>query len=192
MFVQQFSLVLLGLSNSMYAAHYCSSLSYREWESIREYLEVATVHIKRLGLKDIITKELQLNDSALLNRLRKKWKGYVVADRKNVESKKIFFCSYTLDKAVNRVYRKRIVRSIGLDRCRLLLSGFAPISQITLAYLKLLNLIVCEVYGMAETTGKSTILAYSGARYLFFQDHSLFLTRIMFIWRVANLIGALI
>ena len=46
------------------------------------------------------------------------------------------------------------MRSIGLDRCHLLLSGFAPISRTTLAYLNLLKLTVCELYGMAETTGK--------------------------------------
>jgi len=50
------------------------------------------------------------------------------------------------------VYSK-VKTELGLDNCSLFLTGAAPISKETLEYFASLNIPICDVYGMSETSG---------------------------------------
>jgi long-chain-fatty-acid--CoA ligase ACSBG len=61
---------------------------------------------------------------------------------------------YTIAKSL--VFDK--VRSaLGLDRCRLCVSGAAPLSKKTFEFFMSLDILLIEVYGMSESTGPHTI-----------------------------------
>ena len=49
---------------------------------------------------------------------------------------------------------KKVREGLGLDRCQIQLSGAAPITKETLDFFLSLNIPVCEVYGMSESTGQ--------------------------------------
>ena len=66
----------------------------------------------------------------------------------NLNSKKTIM--YTVGQKV--IYPK-VLEALGLDRCRLFLSGAAPITPETLKYFLGFDIIIHEGYGMSETTG---------------------------------------
>lgn len=47
--------------------------------------------------------------------------------------------------------------SLGLDRCKIQLTSAAPIGRDTLDYFLSLNIPLCEIYGMSESSGPQTI-----------------------------------
>jgi len=51
----------------------------------------------------------------------------------------------------------KVKAKLGLDKCKMFMTGAAPIEKSTLEYFKLLDIHVDEVYGMSECTGPSTI-----------------------------------
>lgn len=51
----------------------------------------------------------------------------------------------------------KVREALGLDRCKLLASGAAPISKETLEFFLSLNIRITQVYGMSETSGMQTI-----------------------------------
>ncbi|CAN9512653.1 unnamed protein product [Ophioblennius macclurei] len=57
----------------------------------------------------------------------------------------------------NNLVFKKVRAALGLDRCRVCLSGAAPITKDTLEYFMSLNIPLMEVYGMSESTGPHTV-----------------------------------
>ena len=57
-----------------------------------------------------------------------------------------------------------VKEALGMDRCRVMFSGAAPISLDTLKYFLSLDLQILELYGMSETCGSHTI-SYFGPHY---------------------------
>uniref|UniRef100_A0A672IWJ3 long-chain-fatty-acid--CoA ligase n=1 Tax=Salarias fasciatus TaxID=181472 RepID=A0A672IWJ3_SALFA len=57
----------------------------------------------------------------------------------------------------NNLVFKKVREALGLDRCRVCLSGAAPITKDTLEYFMSLNIPVMEVYGMSESSGPHTV-----------------------------------
>ena len=49
---------------------------------------------------------------------------------------------------------QKVKEALGLDRCRLMYSGAAPIMRETIDYFFSLNMPLLEAYGMSECTGK--------------------------------------
>lgn len=58
---------------------------------------------------------------------------------------------------MERLVYGKVKRRLGLDRCRLPVTGAAPIRQDTLNFFLGLNLPLYEVYGMSECTGPTTV-----------------------------------
>ncbi|KAF2360689.1 AMP-dependent synthetase/ligase [Trinorchestia longiramus] len=56
----------------------------------------------------------------------------------------------------NAIVFKKIKQVLGLDRCKIFLSGAAPISPDVVRYFHSLNICVLEIYGMSESTGPHT------------------------------------
>lgn len=56
----------------------------------------------------------------------------------------------------NAIVFKKIKQVLGLDRCKLFLSGAAPISPDIVKYFHSLNITLVEIYGMSESTGPQT------------------------------------
>ena len=50
----------------------------------------------------------------------------------------------------------KVHAALGLDRCRHLATGAAPITMETLRYYQSLNMPLCELYGMSECSGPMT------------------------------------
>ncbi len=57
----------------------------------------------------------------------------------------------------NRLVLSRVHDSLGMDQCRLHLTGAAPISKDTLEFFLSLGIPICEAYGMSESTGVITL-----------------------------------
>lgn len=56
----------------------------------------------------------------------------------------------------NALVFKKVRKTLGLDRARILVTSAAPISRDTLEFFLSLGLPICEVYGMSECTGPAT------------------------------------
>ena len=56
----------------------------------------------------------------------------------------------------NALVFKKVRKTLGLDRARILITSAAPISRDTLEFYLSLGLPICEVYGMSECTGPAT------------------------------------
>ncbi len=56
----------------------------------------------------------------------------------------------------NALVFKKVRKTLGLDRARILVTSAAPISRDTLDFFLSLGLPICEVYGMSECTGPGT------------------------------------
>ena len=56
----------------------------------------------------------------------------------------------------NALVFKKVRKTLGLDRARILITSTAPISRDTLEFYLSLGLPICEVYGMSECTGPAT------------------------------------
>jgi len=56
----------------------------------------------------------------------------------------------------NAIVFKKIKQVLGLDRCKLFLSGAAPISPDIVKYFHSLNITLVEIYGMSESSGPQT------------------------------------
>ncbi|XP_026198590.1 long-chain-fatty-acid--CoA ligase ACSBG2-like [Anabas testudineus] len=57
----------------------------------------------------------------------------------------------------NNLVFKRVRAALGLDRCKICITGAAPITKETLEYFMSLNIPVMELYGMSESSGPHTI-----------------------------------
>lgn len=57
----------------------------------------------------------------------------------------------------NAIVFSNIKKALGMDRCRFLASGAAPISKKTLEYFASLDMCIHEVFGMSESTGPHTV-----------------------------------
>lgn len=57
----------------------------------------------------------------------------------------------------NQLVFKKVRAALGLDRCRILFTGSAPISKETLEYFMSLNMPLMELYGMSESSGPHTV-----------------------------------
>lgn len=57
----------------------------------------------------------------------------------------------------NRLVFKKVRLALGLDRCKICLSGAAPIMKETLDFFFGLNIPIFEVYGMSESSGPHTV-----------------------------------
>ncbi|KAK7934350.1 hypothetical protein WMY93_005246 [Mugilogobius chulae] len=57
----------------------------------------------------------------------------------------------------NSLVFKKVRAVLGLDRCKLCLTGAAPITKETLEYFMSLNLPLMELYGMSESSGPHTV-----------------------------------
>ena len=58
----------------------------------------------------------------------------------------------------NKLVFSKVKAQLGLDRCKILVSGAAPISRQTLLYFMSLDLVMYEQYGMSETSGMPSAL----------------------------------
>ncbi len=56
-----------------------------------------------------------------------------------------------------KVIYKKVREALGLDRCKNFYSGAAPLSPETAKYFLSLDIVVCELYGMSESTGPQTM-----------------------------------
>lgn len=56
-----------------------------------------------------------------------------------------------------KIVLKKIKAALGLSECKFGFTGAAPISKDTLSYFGSLGIRICELYGMSECTGTSTI-----------------------------------
>lgn len=54
----------------------------------------------------------------------------------------------------NALVFKKVRKLLGLERCRVCLSGAAPLMKETLEFFFSLNIPLMEVYGMSESSGK--------------------------------------
>ena len=52
---------------------------------------------------------------------------------------------------------KKVRTALGLDRCRHIATGAAPITMETLRYFQSLNMPLYELYGMSECSGPATV-----------------------------------
>ncbi|XP_055017916.1 long-chain-fatty-acid--CoA ligase ACSBG2-like, partial [Boleophthalmus pectinirostris] len=57
----------------------------------------------------------------------------------------------------NSLVFKKVRAALGMDRCKLCLTGAAPITKETLEYFMSLNLPLMELYGMSESSGPHTV-----------------------------------
>ncbi|XP_006869083.1 PREDICTED: long-chain-fatty-acid--CoA ligase ACSBG2-like [Chrysochloris asiatica] len=53
----------------------------------------------------------------------------------------------------------KVRSALGLDRCRFFVSGAAPLTQETAEFFLSLDIQICEMYGMSETSGPHTVCA---------------------------------
>jgi len=60
-------------------------------------------------------------------------------------------------KLFQKIYYSKVKDVLGLDQCRLFLSGAAPIDKKTVQYFLSLDIKILEVYGMSESSGPHTI-----------------------------------
>ena len=58
---------------------------------------------------------------------------------------------------INRLIKRKIVKGLGLDKCRILGSGSAPIPLSTLQWYRRLGMQICEAWGMTENCAYSII-----------------------------------
>lgn len=64
----------------------------------------------------------------------------------------------------NSLVFKKVRAVLGLDRCRLFITGAAPITKETLEYFMSLNIPLMELYGMSESSGPHTVSVPSAFR----------------------------
>lgn len=57
----------------------------------------------------------------------------------------------------NALVLKKVRKSLGLDRAKMIFTAAAPISRQTLEYFQSLNIPLCEIYGMSEAAGALTL-----------------------------------
>lgn len=57
----------------------------------------------------------------------------------------------------NNLVFKKVRAALGLDRCKICLTGAAPITKDTLEYFMSLNIPLMEIYGMSESSGPHTV-----------------------------------
>jgi len=55
----------------------------------------------------------------------------------------------------NKLVFKKVKGALGLDRCKICLTGAAPITKDTLEFFLSLNIPLMELYGMSESSGMS-------------------------------------
>lgn len=58
---------------------------------------------------------------------------------------------------MNKIVFDKVKYSLGLDKCRYMFTGAAPISKNTLNYFLSFGIPICELYGMSECSGPQTI-----------------------------------
>jgi len=58
---------------------------------------------------------------------------------------------------IAKILLNKVRQNMGLDKCRVCLTGAAPINSDVLKFFGILNIPVLEVYGMSESTGPQTV-----------------------------------
>lgn len=67
-------------------------------------------------------------------------------------------------KFYNAIVFNKVKEALGLDKCKLFLTGAAPISEETLKYFASLNIPICDIYGMSECSGPMFITTLNSMR----------------------------
>ena len=71
-------------------------------------------------------------------------------------------CTY---KIANKIVFSKVKQNLGLNNCKLFLTGAAPISKETLEYFLSLGIPINEIYGMSESSGPITISLPESQKY---------------------------
>ncbi|CAB3984774.1 long-chain-fatty-acid-- ligase ACSBG2-like isoform X2 [Paramuricea clavata] len=108
----------------------------RVWEKIMEKLQ-----------------ELGRNTTGIKKRISTWAKGVGLRGNMNIEQGRPVPYGW---KIANALVFKKVHAALGLDRCRHLATGAAPITMETLRYYQSLNMPLCELYGMSECSGPMT------------------------------------
>lgn len=109
----------------------------RVWEKIMEKLQ-----------------EVGRNTTGVKKRISTWAKGVGLRGQMNIEKGLPPPFGWTI---ANAVVFKKVRLALGLDRCKHLATGAAPITMETLRYYQSLNMPLYELYGMSECTGPQTI-----------------------------------
>lgn len=115
----------------------------RVWEKMMEKMK--SIGAQTTGLKKSLVDWAKARGAAKFDAEQVQGDGYV---------------PYGFGLADTLIFSK-IREALGLSQCRLCLSGAAPISKEVLRYFGTLNIPVCEVYGMSESTGPQTSCRYN-------------------------------
>ncbi|XP_054628341.1 long-chain-fatty-acid--CoA ligase ACSBG2-like isoform X2 [Dunckerocampus dactyliophorus] len=110
----------------------------RVWEKMEEKMKAAGAKVSPLKKRAADWAKsigLQYNYSAMHGENRVPW-GFTLA---------------------NQVVFKKVQAALGLQRCRTLFTGSAPISKETLEFFMSLNMPLMELYGMSESSGPHTV-----------------------------------
>ena len=70
---------------------------------------------------------------------------------------------------------KKVRAALGLDRCRIIISGAAPIMRETIEFFLSLDVLLMEAYGMSEASGSRVVPNRGVAINLFWGYKSFFL-----------------
>nr|XP_057927384.1 long-chain-fatty-acid--CoA ligase ACSBG2-like [Doryrhamphus excisus] len=114
----------------------------RIWEKMEEKMKAAGAKaspLKKRAANWAKSIGLQYNNSAMHGENRVPW-GFTLA---------------------NQVVFKKVQAALGLQRCRILFTGSAPISKDTLEFFMSLNMPLMELYGMSESSGPHTVSTHS-------------------------------
>ena len=63
-------------------------------------------------------------------------------------------------KLMNKIVYSKVKKALGLDKCKVFVTGAAPISPEVLDYFASLNIKILNVYGASESSGPATITSY--------------------------------
>ena len=87
-----------------------------------------------------------------------------VKSRAQMEAKGLGLSDVLQFMLANKLLLSKIKGALGLECCKIFVSGAAPISKEILEYFAKLNIIVSEVYGQSEDTGPTTFNAPGAVR----------------------------
>ena len=124
-------------------------------ENLKEIRPTVFIGVPRVWEK-IQQKMLEkaAQNSSLKRSIAKLAKKVGLNNQKNLERGES--TSFVFRIAHKLVYSK-VREALGFDRCRLQITTAAPISRATLEFFMSLNVPLCEVYGMSESSGPTTL-----------------------------------
>ncbi|MDP2124755.1 MAG: long-chain fatty acid--CoA ligase [Parvibaculum sp.] len=128
-------------------------------ENLREVQPTAFFAVPRIWEKFYSTVSIALKDATLAERLAYRWAigvGEKVADRR-IAGEPVSAVLNWYFKLADLLVLKNIRKMIGIDSCRYILSGAAPISPELIRWYFALGLYMAEGYGQTENAGIATI-----------------------------------